>query len=113
MPSVGWNDLALTERQTDTYIYIATERIEPLGWKTRRKALAEGSITWGLHNIAKTVRFINEEASSVHGNVRVSSVFTTESGEWKLAGLEALSSMKEDDAVIYVCYAQQVSQTRD
>ncbi|GAM84276.1 hypothetical protein ANO11243_022700 [Dothideomycetidae sp. 11243] len=87
--------------QTDTYIYVATERIEPLGWKTRRKAIAEGSITWGLHNIAKTLRFINEEAASVHGNVRVSSVFTTESGEWKLAGLESLSSMKEEDAVIY------------
>ncbi|KAF2153052.1 protein kinase [Myriangium duriaei CBS 260.36] len=87
--------------ETDTYIYVATERIEPLGWKTRRKALAEGSITWGLHNLAKTLRFINDEAASVHGNVRVSSVFTTESGEWKLAGLEALSSMKEDDAIIY------------
>ncbi|KAG8632017.1 hypothetical protein KVT40_001157 [Elsinoe batatas] len=87
--------------ETDTYIYVATERIEPLGWKTRRKALAEGSIKWGLHNIAKTLRFINDEATSVHGNVRVSSVFTGESGEWKLAGLEALSSMKEDEAVIY------------
>ncbi|KAF4548049.1 Hypothetical protein D9617_32g091690 [Elsinoe fawcettii] len=87
--------------ETDTYIYVATERIEPLGWKTRRNALAEGSIKWGLHNIAKTLRFINDEAASVHGNVRVSSVFTGESGEWKLAGLEALSSMKEDDAVIY------------
>ncbi|PNS14119.1 hypothetical protein CAC42_6632 [Sphaceloma murrayae] len=87
--------------ETDAYIYVATERIEPLGWKTRRKALAEGSIKWGLHNVAKTLRFINEEAASVHGNVRVSSVFTGESGEWKLAGLEALSSMKEDEAVIY------------
>ena len=38
----------------------------------------------------------------MHGNVRVSSVFTSESGEWKLGGLELLSSMKEDDAVIYV-----------
>ena len=50
----------------------------------------------------KTLRFINDEASSVHGSIRVSSVFTSESGEWKLAGLEVLSSMKEDDAVIYV-----------
>lgn len=50
----------------------------------------------------KTLRFINDEATSIHGCVRVSSVFTTESGEWKLAGLEALSSMKEEDVVIYV-----------
>ena len=38
----------------------------------------------------------------MHGNVRVSSVFTSESGEWKLGGLDVLSSMKEDEAVIYV-----------
>jgi SCY1-like protein 1 len=29
-------------------------------------------------------------------------VFTTESGEWKLSGFEVLSSMKDDDANIYV-----------
>lgn len=50
----------------------------------------------------KTVQFINDEASSVHGSIRTSSVFTTESGEWKLGGLDVLSSMKEEDAVIYV-----------
>jgi len=57
---------------------------------------------WGLFNVGKTLRFINDEATSVHGNVRVSSIFTSESGEWKLGGLEALSSMKEADAVIFV-----------
>lgn len=50
----------------------------------------------------KTLAFINEEATSVHGCVRTSSIFTTESGEWKLGGLDVLSSMKEDEAVIYV-----------
>jgi SCY1-like protein 1 len=38
----------------------------------------------------------------VHGCIRCSSVFTSESGEWKLGGLDILSSVKEDDAVIYV-----------
>ena len=51
--------------------------------------------------MAKTLKFINDEASSVHGNIRASSIFTTESGEWKIGGLEVLSSMKEDDAVIF------------
>ncbi|KAG9525911.1 ARM repeat-containing protein, partial [Aureobasidium melanogenum] len=87
--------------ETDTYIYIATERITPLGWKTKRNAISEESIKWGLHNVAKTLAFINEEATSVHGCVRASSVFTTDSGEWKLGGLDVLSSMKEDEAVIY------------
>lgn len=29
-------------------------------------------------------------------------MFTSESGEWKLGGFDILSSMKEDDAIIYV-----------
>ncbi|OQO02999.1 hypothetical protein B0A48_11283 [Cryoendolithus antarcticus] len=87
--------------ETDQLIYIATERITPLGWATKRRALSEESAKWGLHNVAKTLKFVNDEAASVHGNVRVSSIFTTESGEWKVAGLEICSSMKEDDAVIF------------
>ena len=38
----------------------------------------------------------------MHGNLRVSSIFATERGEWKLAGFEVLSSLKEDDPAIYV-----------
>lgn len=49
-----------------------------------------------------TLAFVNEEAQSVHGSVRTSSVFISQSGEWRLGGLDILSSMKEDDAIIYV-----------
>jgi len=48
------------------------------------------------------LKFINEEAASIHGNIRASSIYTTESGEWKLAGFEVLSSMKDDDPITYV-----------
>jgi hypothetical protein len=57
----------------------------------------------GLIWLQKTLKFINGDATSVHGCVRASSIFTGESGEWKLAGFEVLSSLKEDDPVIYVC----------
>lgn len=63
--------------------------------------MSEESLKWGLHNVAKTIKFINDEASSVHGNIRASSIFTSESGEWKIGGLDILSSMKEDDAIIF------------
>lgn len=33
--------------------------------------------------------------------MRASSIYTSDSGEWKVGGLEILSSMKEDDAVIF------------
>ena len=49
-----------------------------------------------------TLSFINDEASSIHGNVRLSSIFTSQSGEWRLGGLEVLSSPKDDDPLIYV-----------
>ncbi|KAF2721453.1 ARM repeat-containing protein [Polychaeton citri CBS 116435] len=87
--------------ETDQLIYIATERVTPLSWSTRRKALSEESLKWGLHTVARTVKFINDEASSIHGSIRVASIFTTEAGEWKVGGLEILSSVKEDDAVIF------------
>ncbi|KAL9097284.1 MAG: hypothetical protein Q9165_000711 [Trypethelium subeluteriae] len=49
----------------------------------------------------KTIKFINDEATSVHGAIKTSSIFASESGEWKLGGFDVLSSMKDDDAVIY------------
>ncbi|KAI1349061.1 armadillo-type protein [Xylaria sp. FL0043] len=87
--------------ETDSYIYIATERVVPLRWHVKRKSLSPETIKWGLYSIARTVKFINEEGSSIHGSLRVASIYTSESGEWKLGGFEILSSVKDDDAIIY------------
>ncbi|EPE08186.1 scy1 protein kinase [Ophiostoma piceae UAMH 11346] len=87
--------------ETDSYIYIATERIVPLRWHVKRKSLSPETLKWGLYNIARTIKFINEEASSVHGSLKVASIFTSESGEWKLGGFEVLSNVKDDEAIIY------------
>ncbi|PGH02215.1 SCY1 protein kinase [Blastomyces parvus] len=87
--------------ETDANIYIVTERITPLSWPVKRRSLTEETAKWGLFAIASTLKFINEDASSVHGAVRASSIYTSESGEWKLGGFDILSSMKEDDAIIY------------
>lgn len=38
----------------------------------------------------------------VHGNVRISSIFTNKAGEWKLGGFELLCSMKEESPIILV-----------
>ena len=87
--------------ENETHIYIATEKVTPLSWHTKRRSLSEETIKWGLYSVASTLKFINNDGASVHGNVRVGSVFTSDSGEWKLAGFEVLSSMNEDDAIIY------------
>ncbi|KAF4584059.1 protein kinase-like protein [Ophiocordyceps camponoti-floridani] len=87
--------------ETDSYIYIATERVVPLVWHVRRKSLSPETIKWGLYGVARTVKFVNTDASSIHGNLKVGSVYTSESGEWKLGGFEVLSSIKDDEPVIY------------
>ncbi len=38
--------------QTDTYIYIATERLVPLRWHVKRKSLSPETAKWGLCSIA-------------------------------------------------------------
>ncbi|KAF7550164.1 hypothetical protein G7046_g8103 [Stylonectria norvegica] len=87
--------------ETETYIYIATERVVPLRWHVRRKSLTPETIKWGLQNITRTLKFINDEASSIHGALKVGSIYTSESGEWKLGGFEVLSSVKDDESIIY------------
>ncbi|KAF2692181.1 ARM repeat-containing protein [Lentithecium fluviatile CBS 122367] len=86
--------------ETETYIYIATERLSPLSWHVKRKSLTEETIKWGLHNVAKTLKFVNADAASIHGCIRPASIFFSESGEWKLGGFDALSSVKEDDSIL-------------
>jgi SCY1-like protein 1 len=49
----------------------------------------------------RTIKFINEDASSIHGSIKVGSIYTSESGEWKLGGFDVLSSLKDDESIIY------------
>lgn len=86
--------------ETDTYIYIATERVTPLRWHVRRKSLSPETIKWGLHTVAQTLKFINDDATSKHGSLRVGSIYTTESGEWKLGGFEVLSNVKDSESAL-------------
>ncbi|RFU76481.1 kinase family [Trichoderma arundinaceum] len=86
--------------ETDTYIYIATERVIPLRWHVRRKSLSPETIKWGLYTVAQTIKFINDDASSKHGSLRVGSIYTSESGEWKLGGFEVLSNVKESETTL-------------
>ncbi|KAL4888450.1 armadillo-type protein [Aspergillus ambiguus] len=87
--------------ETETSIYIITERVVPLSWHVRRRSLSEETCKWGLYTVASTLKFINEDAASVHGVVRASSIYASESGEWKLGGFDVLSSMNDENAVIY------------
>ncbi|KAL9042419.1 MAG: hypothetical protein Q9214_003787 [Letrouitia sp. 1 TL-2023] len=75
----------------------------PLARNAARKlrTLRHPGVIKVLDTVETTLAFIHDEAVSVHGNVRLASIFTSKSGEWRLGGFEILSSMKDDDAIIY------------
>ncbi|TIA87050.1 hypothetical protein E3P99_03415 [Wallemia hederae] len=79
--------------ETDTMIYIATERATPLS-----KFLPSDDavwLTWGLQGVVQALAFLHTLTNSIHGSVSSDSVFVTQSGEWKLGGFELCSSQSE------------------
>jgi SCY1-like protein 1 len=64
--------------------------------------MTNGNLILELTASQKTIKFINDEASSIHGSLKAGTIYTSESGEWKLGGFEVLSSVKDDEAIIYV-----------
>ncbi|TCD64866.1 hypothetical protein EIP91_003532 [Steccherinum ochraceum] len=92
--------------ETDSTIHIMTERVRPLAPAIQERASRSAQdkknwLLWGLHRITVALTFINDNAASTHGNVRIDSVFISPSGEWKLGGFEVLSNPKDDAAVLY------------
>ena len=55
--------------------------------------------------------FVNDQAASTHGNIRVDSIFLSPSGEWRLGGFEVLSNPGDESAVLYVCPPENVTST--
>ncbi|KAF9203815.1 hypothetical protein BGZ49_006016 [Haplosporangium sp. Z 27] len=85
--------------ETEAYIYIVTDPVTPLQDHLRAD-LDPNLIRWGLYKVANVLKFLTVDASFIHGNIRTSSIFITKSGEWKVGGFEALSSLKEDQPAI-------------
>uniref|UniRef100_A0A182W601 N-terminal kinase-like protein n=1 Tax=Anopheles minimus TaxID=112268 RepID=A0A182W601_9DIPT len=86
----------LDSLETDKVLYVATEPVEPLGTHIGKLA-AEGPqrdlyLAWGIFQITRALSFLNNDGNLRHNNVSVWSVFVNTSGEWKLGGLEYVSS---------------------
>lgn len=111
--------------ESDTLIYIMTERVQPLSstpstWVLRKASEKEDWLLWGLHRISVrdvdpffecavdlcptqvALTFLNDPCASTHGRVCAHSIFISPSGEWKLGGFELLSNPRDDAAVLYV-----------
>ncbi|KAI0292501.1 ARM repeat-containing protein [Multifurca ochricompacta] len=95
--------------EADSTIYIMTERVKPLStelslWEATPAKNRQDWLLWGLHRITNALSFINTSCNAAHGTVRISSIFLSATGEWKLGGFELLSDPTEPNAVL-VAYA--------
>ncbi|CAG8840413.1 33805_t:CDS:2, partial [Racocetra persica] len=86
--------------ETDSNIYIVTESVTPLSTQLNARS-DDNLVSWGLYKVGSALKFLNNDCSMIHGNVRISSIFINKAGEWKLAGFELMSSLKEDNPVIF------------
>ncbi|XP_077232825.1 uncharacterized protein LOC143872013 [Tasmannia lanceolata] len=80
---------------TKVTIYIVTEPVIPLSEKIKELGLESTQrdeyYSWGLHQIAKAVSFLNNDCKLVHGNVCLASVVVTQTLDWKLHAFDVLS----------------------
>jgi serine/threonine protein kinase len=81
--------------EEDDKIIICTEYVTPLTRYLLDSSFSNDSLLWGLYSIGKSVEFLNRQGI-IHGNLNVSSVFLTRSGEWKLSGMEFSATSVEE-----------------
>ncbi|RXK37790.1 SCY1 protein kinase [Tremella mesenterica] len=102
--------------ETDTHVYIATERVRPLeavfrDWETGGTLTSSSSskgkaredwIGWGVKSIATATAFLNSPPLSLHHSYLIpSSVFITPSMEWRLGGFDLLTTRDDPAGVLW------------
>ncbi|KAK0534147.1 Nuclear aminoacylation-dependent tRNA export pathway component [Tilletia horrida] len=91
--------------ETPTAVYIAVEPVRPLRSVLEsmvgKDDMRAEWVTWGLSKLATAVKFINVDAQSAHGNIRIDSIFVTPAGEWRLGGFDVLSAMNDPAGVLF------------
>uniref|UniRef100_A0A915JSX0 N-terminal kinase-like protein n=1 Tax=Romanomermis culicivorax TaxID=13658 RepID=A0A915JSX0_ROMCU len=77
---------------TDSLVYIVTEEAislkDYLHQTLQQNPLRESWLCWGLYQIVTGLQFLNESAKSVYNNLKLSSIFVNNAGDWKIFRLE-------------------------
>jgi SCY1-like protein 1 len=73
-----------------THLHIITELVTPLLFEPIRPSdhVRQLGASLGLHQLATTLSWLNNDAKLVHSNIHPGSLYTTDSGDWKLFGLD-------------------------
>ncbi|XP_065339794.1 N-terminal kinase-like protein [Cloeon dipterum] len=90
--------------ESDKGVYFATECVEPLEAHLSKLTLTGQQkalyLSWGIFQIARVLNFLLNDCNLRHNNICISSIYVNAAGEWKLGGLEYVSSVDEGPKVI-------------
>ncbi|KAK3564840.1 hypothetical protein QTP86_029889 [Hemibagrus guttatus] len=82
--------------ETEKSLYLVTEPVTPLAAHLKTQAEKGGSgeleISWGLHQTVKALSFLVNDCHLLHNNLGMWAVFVDRAGEWKLGGLDHVTS---------------------
>ncbi|WWD19545.1 hypothetical protein CI109_104006 [Kwoniella shandongensis] len=102
--------------ETETHVYIATERVRPLegvlrDWETGGGLAGSGAtkgkgkeewIGWGVKSISTALAFLNSPPLSQHHSYIIpSTIFITPSLEWRLGGFDLLTGRDDSAGVLW------------
>ena len=81
--------------ETDSVIYIITEPIELITVHLSSLRQKQAELFCGIQQLFQAVKFITEDCGLIHGNIRLSSIFSTLAGELKLGGFEVCFGLED------------------
>ncbi|XP_051505126.1 N-terminal kinase-like protein isoform X1 [Myxocyprinus asiaticus] len=88
--------------ETEKSLYIVTEPVTPLAAHLKVQAEKGGAsdleVSWGLHQIVKALSFLVNDCHLLHNNLGMWAIFVDRAGEWKLGGLDHVTSDQEDSS---------------
>ncbi|ELP93016.1 hypothetical protein EIN_052210, partial [Entamoeba invadens IP1] len=79
----------------DRTVVVLTEEVFPLTSFLSSNKCTDDMILWGLFSLANALHFLNVSAKLGHFNVTKNSIYVTKSGEWKLGGLQLVSTLTD------------------
>ncbi|ESW99384.1 hypothetical protein KL918_005350 [Ogataea parapolymorpha] len=90
--------------ENDSFLYIISERVKPLGSVLRMGSSDSMSqyelLLLGIYQVTEALKYLNKEGSSIHGSLSKNSIFVNEAGEWKLGGFELVVNIQDPDTEI-------------
>lgn len=96
----------LDSLESEKMLYLATEYVEPLAPHLNRLQIDGAQkqlyVAWGIFQITRALSFLNNDGNLRHNNVNIWSVFVNSSGEWKLGGVEYVTTNSDSVSVIKI-----------